>query len=276
MRAGGIRAASAAFLAAAALLLAGCGGSNTDASTDDTNSALVAMPTPQTPVSAEIAAFERSFDKNGCKQFQPLLFSTIRRRPAGSPATAAECRGRDSETARLARLISLPILSTRQYGTAALLEAPGSHGAEKDYTIWVLDSDGRFHFTEIQVNDDPQFETSFTNRDEARRVAGDLVRAVDQHDCKALLALLDDSSRLVVERSPQEICQSVLDGRYFAPAVHATPKPAIEVIGGTQALAFVGVPTKNAYFTITMAAGDGGDLRVFDVLPNTPLEPAES
>jgi hypothetical protein len=266
---------SAAFLVAAALLVAGCGGADSKTTTDETKSAVVAMPTPQTPVSAEIASFERSFDENGCNQFQPLLFSTIRGRPAGSPATAAECRGRDFETARLARLISLPILGTHQYGTAALMEAPGSHGAEKDYTVWVLDSDGRFHFTEIQVNDDPQFGTSFTNRAEARRVAGELVRAVNEHNCKALVPLLDDSSRLVVERSAQETCKSVLDGRYFAPAVHATPKPAIEVIGGTKAFAFVGVPTKNAYFTITMVGGDGGDLQIIDVLPNTPLELAE-
>lgn len=232
------------------------------------------MPAPKRPVSAEISEFERAFAENSCKRLEPLMFSIIRGRPAGSPASAEECRGQGPETARLARLISLPILATRQYGTAALMEAPGTHGAEKDYTIWVLDSDGRFHFTVIQANDDPQFGTP-PNRDRARRVAGNLVRAVEQHDCKALLALLDDSSRLVVERKPKEICQSVLDGRYFAPALHATPKPALEVIGGTKTFAFVGVPTENAYFTITMG-GSGAGMRVFDVLPNTPLEPAES
>lgn len=261
-----------AFLATAALLVAGCGGADTESTTDDTKSAVVAMPTPQTPVSAQIVPFERSFDENGCKQFQPLRFSTIRGRPAGSPATASECRGQDSERSRLAHLISLPILATRQYKTAALMEAAGTNGAKKDYTIWVLDSDGRFHFTEIQLNDDPQFGTPFTNRDAAQRVAGELVRAVDQHDCKALLELLNSSSRLVVGHDPKEICQSVLNGRYFAPAVYATPKPNIEVLGGTRAVAFVGVPTETAYFTITMA-GEGDELQVFDVLPNTPLDP---
>jgi hypothetical protein len=266
---------SAAFLATAALLVPGCGGADNESTSDDTKSAAVAMPSPQTPVSAEVASFERSFDKNGCTQFQPLRFSTIRGRPAGSPATGAECRGRDFERARLARLISLPILETRQFGTAALMEAPGTNGGEKDYTIWVLDSDGRFHFTEIQLNADAQFGTRFTNRGQAKKVAEDLVRAVDRHDCKALLELFDDDSRLVVERDPKETCQSVLDGRYFAPALDATPKPAIEVIDGTQTFAFVGVSTKDAYFTITMA-GEGDGLRIFDILPNTPLEPAES
>ena len=264
----------ATILATVAILAAGCGGGS-DSSTESPKSSVVAMPTPERPVSAEVAAFEQAFDEKSCEQIQPLFFSTIRARPAGSPATKEECKGRSAETARLAGLTSMPVLGSREYGTAAMMEAPGTRGAEKDYTIWVLDSDGRFHFTQVQANDDPQFGSAFTIGDEAEDVARKLVRAVDQHDCEALVPLFSDVSRLVVERSRGEICQSVLDGKYFAPAVHATPNPALEVLGGTQDFAFVGVPTANAYFTITIG-GSPGDLRVYDVLPSTPLEPAEA
>jgi hypothetical protein len=259
-----------------ALPAGGCGGGGDDAGTTDEDAArsVVGMPKPKQPVSAQVGDFEQAFEEESCERLKPLFFSTIRSRPPGAPATKEECRGGGAETARLAGLVSLPILQTHEYGTAALMEAPGSHGAENDYTIWVLDSDGRFRFTQVQVNDDAQFDTEFTSGDAAEAIAGKLVRAVERHDCKALLPLFNGASRLVAGRSPGEVCESVLDGKYFAPALRDTPEPVLEPIGGTRSFAFVGVRTTDAYFTVTMAGGPD-QLEIFDVLPNTPLAPAE-
>jgi hypothetical protein len=68
-------------------------------------------------------------------------------------------------------------------------------------------------------------------------------------------------------------CAKVLDGQVFAPAIRATPDAQPVELGTTANLAFYGVPTKDAYFTLLLSdAGEaGGGMTVRDVLPSTPV-----
>ena len=66
----------------------------------------------------------------------------------------------------------------------------------------------------------------------------------------------------------------MFEGPYLRPALKATPEPKVEVLGGTERFAFVGVPTAKAYFTVILAINPFKKLRVIDALPSTPLQPA--
>jgi len=260
-------------------LFGGCGnggGGNSSTSTGgEPAAALVGRPAAKRPISAEVPGFERALESGSCKEFQPFIFSTIRGRPPGSPATRVECRREPLLAAQYARRIGPPISRARQFGTGALMEAPASHG-NKEYTVWVLDGDGRFRFAEQEGVFHPEIGTPFTARIEAERVARSFVRAVDEHDCPALLKVLHEKSRFVEDKEGASAsCRAVLDGVYFAPAIHATPELEIDALGGTRTFAFI-VPTASAYFTLTLGQSPEEGIRVLDVLPNTPLEPAET
>ncbi len=267
------------FLAALALLIgsAGCGGDGGSQSTSaEPDSALVERPNAKRPIAAEVASFERALRDKSCEAFQPFVFSTLRGRPAGAAATPAECKEEGFLVSAYARRFRHAVSGSREYGTTALVEVPASNG-HNEYLVWILDGDGRFRFTESDAVFDPQFETEFEDRVEAEAVAERFVRAVAEHNCAALLKALHEQSRLVTDNEgPRATCRGVLDGAYFAPAIHATPNPKIDVIGGTQAFAFVGVPTASAYFTLSMGLDSNGRMRVVDVLPSTLLEPAET
>jgi hypothetical protein len=267
------------LLATAALLVAmtGCGGGDDGAQStqEDSSSALVEQPSAKRPISAEIAGFELALEDKSCEAFQPYVFSTVRSRPPGAPATRSECREEGFLVSAYARRVRHPVSDSREYGTFALMESPAGNG-HREYTFWVLDSDGRFRFIESDGVFDPQIGTEFEDRADAERAAKDFIHAVDEHDCPALLRALHENSRFVTDQEgPHATCSAVLDGVYFAPAIQATPNPKIDVIGGTRTFAFIGVPTASAYFTLSIGQSTRGGMRVVDVLPNTPLEPGE-
>ena len=271
-------ATGAPILVAAALLAGGCGGgAGTDSGTADSEQAVAAIPSPEQPISTEVTGFERALANKSCREFFPFVFSTLRNRPPGSPATKEECLEEPLLAAQYLQRVDPPIADTREYATGALMEAPVGKGLA-EYTVWVLDADGRFRFAESEGVFHPQFGTS-VDRPEAERVAEEFVRAVRRDDCAALVGLLHFSSRFVAhQKSRRAICEPVLDGVYFAPAVRATPEVEVEVLGGTRSFVFVGIPTGNAYFTLHMgqSSHEGGGLQVIDVLPNTPLEQPEA
>ena len=150
------------------------------------------------PIADEVAGFERALASKSCREFFPFVFSTLRNRPPGSPATKEECREEPLLAAQYAHRIGPSISGSREFGTGAILEAPAGKGLD-EYTTWVLDSDGRFRFAESEGVFHPQFGTS-VDRPEAKRVAEEFVRAVRGHDCAALIELLHFSSRLSLTR----------------------------------------------------------------------------
>jgi hypothetical protein len=267
------------LLATATLLtaIAGCGGGDGQQSTaGESGPKLVGRPSAKRPISAEVAGFERALEEKSCEQFQPYVFSTLRSRPAGAPATRGECKEEGFLVSAYARRIRHPVSDSREYGTFALMESPAGNG-HREYTFWVLDSDGRFRFIESDGVFDPQIGTEFEDRTAAERAAEDFIRAVDEHNCPALLKVLHETSRFLTDQAgPRATCRAILDGAYFAPAIQATPSPKIDVIGGTRTFAFIGVSTTSAYFTLSIGQSTRGGMRIVDVLPNTSLEPAEA
>lgn len=263
---------SVPFLAACALLLAlaGCGGS--DSSSGESSSGLAERPSAERPIADEVAGFERALREESCEAFQPYLFSTLRRRPPGAAATPTECKEDGDLVVIYARRLLHPISNSAEYGTGALIEAPEA-GGEKNYTFWILDRDGRFRFINFEGVFDRQIGTEFVHRAETERVAESFVSAVARHDCRTLLKDLQETSRLVVEQpGPRATCRAVLGDGHLAAAIHPTPKPRIDVMGGTQDFAFIGIQTTAAYFTILLGESSYGGMRVIDVLPSTPLE----
>ena len=262
--------ATAALLALAALGLGACGGDDEGGGDKGPAPApLAERPAPKRPIAAEIAPFTRAIAANSCKDFVPLVLSFTRGQPPGAPAAATECKKADPS---LEALRGVRIELAAQYGTGGLLE--GTAGNARRYTIWVLDGDGRFHYSKVTGLGPKQAGTPFSRRKEAARVAGRFVRSVRARDCDAMGRLFSPSGSRLVETlgSPRAACRAVLDGKFLAPALRATPHPRIEVLGGTRDLAFVGVATRRLYFTVTLGGGKKPDLRVFDVVPSTPVK----
>ena len=254
-------------------LAGGCGGDDDDGGGGDKQAASAALaerPTPKQPIASEIAAFNRAISTQDCKKYYPLVLSFARGKPPGSPATAAECKGTGSG---LATLRGYRVELAAQYGTAGILD--GRSGDKHRHTIWTLDGDRRFRYTEVTGSGSAsQAGTPFSDRREAARLARDFVAAVRSGDCAAMAPLFSPKgSRLVVNTgSPRAACRAVLKGQFLAPAVRKTPNPRIDVLGGTRNLAFVGVATSSLYFTMTMGDGGKPPLRVFDVVPSSPVK----
>ena len=258
-----------------AFLAPGCGGDDDDGGGDEKrtpSAALTERPTPKQPITAEIAPFSRAISTQDCKKYYPLVLSFSRGERTGTPATEAECKGRDPEVALLR---GYRVELAAQYGTAGILDGPAGSGNKRRHTIWTLDGDGRFRYTQVTgTGTAAQAGTPFSDRKEARRLAEDFLAAVRERDCAAMARLFSpEGSRLVVNTgSTKAACRAVLEGEFLAPAVRKTPNPRIEVLGGTRNLAFVGVATKDIYFTMTMGDGGKPKLRLFDVVPSSPVK----
>lgn len=261
-------------LCSVAFLAPGCGGDDDDGGGNEKSApstALTERPSPKRPIASEIAAFSRAISTQDCKKYYPLVLSFARGMRPGSPATAKECKSTDSG---LALLRGYRVALAAQYGTAGILDGRTSGNTHR-HTVWILDGDGRFRYTQVTgTASAAQAGTPFSDRKQAARLAGEFVEAVRAKDCAAMAPLFSPKgSRLVVNTgSPKADCRAVLKGEFLAPAVRETPNPRIDVLGGTRNLAFVGVATERLYFTITMGDGGKPKLRIFDVVPSSPVK----
>jgi hypothetical protein len=255
-----------AALLAVVLLAAGvigCGGGDQDESKPPPQAR---QPSPKRAIADDVAPFNRAIATQSCQEYVPLLASVVRQRPAGVPASRAECRQPELS---LRGLRGYRFSTSRAYGTAALMEGPGGAGT-REYAIWALDADGSFGFTRESGRGRPEIGSAFTRSAEASAVATRFIAAVHRGDCAAMKRLFSDRGRLsVTQGGPAGACRAVLGGRFLAPAVRATGHPTVHVMGGTKDLAFVGVATRRGWFTMLLTAQRPLVLRVLDVLPST-------
>jgi hypothetical protein len=261
-----LRTGAVALLALGGCAVAGCGGDGGDSTPTSEAKRTVAPepPAPKRPIASEIDGFTHALAARKCEAYQPFVFSIIRNRPPGAPATAVECRTRNSAFDRYRFSVA------RQYGTAAVMEGP-PRGPVRQQALWALDRDGRYRFTEEAGAAPPQIGSRFTKRAEAGRVAARYLRGVRARNCAVIEPLLSPRSRLVIDTgSPRAACRAILGGRYLAPALRGSPEARASVLGGTTNLAFVGIPTRAAYFTMLLTDSGTKDLRVLDVLPGPP------
>jgi hypothetical protein len=242
----------------------GCGGG--DGGGDPQPPPGAREPSPKQPIADELAPFNRAIATQSCRDYVPLLASIVRQRPPGVRASAAECRQPELS---LRALRGHRFSASQAYGTAALMEGPGS-AATREYAIWALDGDGRFGFTRESGTARPQIGSTFTRSAEASAVASEFIAAVRRGDCEAMKGLFSARGRLAVtQRGPAGACRAILRGHFLAPAVRASGGTTVRVMGGTQDLAFVGVSTRRAWFTMLLTAQRPAALRVLDVLPST-------
>ena len=243
--------------------LAACGGGSSDDSSQD----LTPQPTPTEPVASEIAPFNRAIAKKDCPQIVEMTFSLDRAKPPGAPATADECKGATFPGVR-----GNYFTRSKQYGTAALAEAT----KQKHWAIWAIDSDGRYRYTGIVGGPPLQIGTPFTRAALATALTNRFLTAVREKDCAAMAPLFSHGARLVVGlKGKQAACKAVLNGKHLAPALRATDKPEVKVMGGTANVAFVGVATNKGYFTFLYNDAPK-KLQLIDVLPNTAAASQQS
>lgn len=280
----GIRTTSAVAAAVAALTLSACGGGDETSTTDTTapNSDLAAQPEPVESIETAQAAFNESIAAGDCDAFAALQHSGVRGNPdPEAPAAEGECKF--LEDGPMAQLEGVEFTESAEFGTGAVTEAPDAAGGGV-YSLWILDFDGKYR----------TFATSFPGADQQIGVdpAGDpmptaeaFVEAIRADDCKAMVPLLNPDGTLVQQvgqGDPKTACEAVVGGQILAPALEATPDAELTDFGGTLDNTFVGLATKDDYFTIALATPTGDpdapqstEMLVFDVLSNT-REPASA
>jgi hypothetical protein len=252
-------------------VLPGCGGGDDSKDKSDSGTKskeVLVQPRVRQPITTQVLPFSRAVATQSCEAYEPLLFSFIRQRQPGSATKPGDCRDGDEG---LGVLRGARVDRSVRIGTGALMEGPAGRG--RRWTIWVLDADGVFRYSGVSGST-PQVGTSLGKRTEAESVADRFIRAVRSRDCPAMQRLFSPrGSRLAVSLgSTRAACRAVLRGRFFAPAVRELPAVHPQVLGGTKDVAFVGVPTRQAYFTLVLGDLATHDLRVLDVLPNTAVD----
>jgi hypothetical protein len=254
-------------LAIFVFVLTACGGGGDDSAGPKSTS----EPKPSQPITAAMGAYDKAIAADSCKEYQALVFSLIRQRPAGSATTRSECpAGSGVPLALHGRRFD----SSREYGTGAVIEGslpPGNSG-RKEVSVWVLDGDRHFHSINFYGALDPQLGTR-GSLSAARGVTERFIAATRAKDCAAMEPLLNTKGRLVVSNgSTSAACKVVLGGVFFAPAVQKGPAPEADPTGATRDFAFVGIPTAKSYFTAVVSDVGGGAAKVLDILPNTPVK----
>jgi hypothetical protein len=266
-----VRTTTVLILACGTLAACGSSGGDDSASTGDatTDDSLTEQPTPKKSLGSQMLPFAKAITSQSCKQYKPLLVSLTRGTVApGAPATAAECKQPD---ASLTALRGVRIQRAFAAGTGGLMEGPDAAG-KNQYTLWAVDSDGRFRYAHVSGGSN-QIGTAFTERKEAADVTDKFLASVRKRDCSAMEKLFNArATRLVATLgSRKAACKAVVDGKYLAPALEKTPNPGIKVMGGTRNFAFVGVATKDVFFTFLLGDLGASGMSFLDTLPSTPV-----
>ena len=231
----------------------------------------IPQPAPKEPIEAKVKPLNAAVENESCERYVPLVYSLARSGDRlGTPASGSECRV--AERGVLRQLRGTRFEESSEFGTAALIEGAGADGAINT-TVWVMDRDGEFRIAnattgQAQIGSEPPSDV------DPAQAAQSFIDAVVEDDCDALQSLLNPGARVLqgVER-PEDACNTVLDGAIFAPAIRETPDARPVELGATANLAFYGIPTDDAYFTLLLSSADepGGEMTVIDILPNTPV-----
>jgi hypothetical protein len=276
----GPRAAGVAALVVG-LGLAACGGDGDG----DEGGELAPQPHARAPASDRIPELNEAIAERSCEKYAPLNHSAVRRGPEpGARPDARECRELAS---LLEALEGTRFARARELGTAALLEGRGElRGAERfggNVTATLLvDRDGQFRL--FAVGTGPEQIGGEAAPDDARgfdETARRFLQAARGGDCDELYPLLNVGGTLAGEfdNDKRAVCEAVLSGERFAPAVKDAEQTKPVPLGKTQDLAFYGVPTRRGYFTLLLAnqpigvATENAEQSVLDVVPNTDRAP---
>lgn len=258
------------LLAAAAL--SACGGS--DASPPPAQpEGTVAQPTPNEPIASKVEPLNAAVAGESCERYVPLVYSFAREGEGlGSPAAKSECRV--AERGVLKQLRGTRFEKSAEFGTAALIEGQAEgDNPSTNTTVWVVDRDGEFRIAHA-VSGQPQIGSEAPPEAEPSEAAELFVDATIDDDCDGLNRVLNPGARVLqgVKR-PAAACETVLDGPVFAPAIRDTPDAEPVELGVTANLAFYGIATKDAYFTLLLTSADEprAQMTVIDILPNTPV-----
>ncbi len=261
------------ILAAGLLALAGCGGDSQGGG--EPASDTVAQPDPAEPIATMVEPLNTAVDTASCERYVELVTSLAREdNVAGAPPRPGECSVAEKGPLRV--LQGAHFEDSAEFGTAAIIEGTVGAGDEARpvVTLWVVDRDGRFRVS-YAADGAPQLGTEPGPDARPAEAADGFLDAVRAGDCEALKPLLNPDGRLVTATGGVEAaCDGVIEGALFAPALEATPGAEAELLGATANYAFVGVPTREAYFTLVLSnlPDAEGQMTVLDVLPSTPIE----
>ncbi len=258
----------------AAGLVSGCGSDESEG--DDPSSELAAQPEPEQPISEQLEPLNKAIAEADCDAFAALQFSLSRPTPeAGAPATPEEC---EFLQATFDALEGAEFDESAEFGTGAMTQAPApSQQAGFDFVsmIWLLDYDGIYRHVTF-VPGDEQIGTEPAA--DPMPAAEDFVEAARAGDCDAMEPTLNPDATLVQVAGGDltAACERITEGQLLAPALKESPEAEPVELGGTLDTTFVGVPTKDDYFTIVLGTPVGtpggeqpDEMLVVDVFSNT-------
>ena len=260
-----LRLAAFALALALAAAISACGGGG--------GSDTASQPEAKTPIADTVTDLNKAIADQDCKEYTPLNFSLVRlNTQPGAPASATECK---NVKAQLASLKGVKYTDSTEYGTGAI--ASGGSGHDADNGIFVLDRDGTYRLV-TTFGGDKQVGSSPVSTDSADANAQAFVDAIKAGDCKKAEPLINPKSPGVQQSGgPAKYCDTVIKGKLLAPQLKATDNPTVEPMGASLDLAFYGVPTKDAWFTLIMASNSKVGQKqappdqVFDYFPSTDL-----
>lgn len=256
----------------AAAALAACGGSDDAPAPPAKPPGTVAQPAPNEPIESKVEPLDAAIAAESCERYVPLVYSFAREgQGLGTPPAKGECRV--AEQGVLRQLRGTRFADSAELGTAALIEGQAEGNDATDTTVWVVDRDGELRIAHA-VTGQAQIGSEASPQEDPAQVAESFVSATLDDDCEAMDRLLNPGGRIVQDAErPAVACKTVLDGVVFAPAIRETPDAQPVELGVTANLAFYGIATKEAYFTLLLSNADepSGEMTVLDILPNTPV-----
>lgn len=252
--------------------LAACGGSDDAPAPPAQPPGTVAQPAPNEPIASKVEPLDAAVASGSCERYVPLVFSFAREgNRLGTPPAKSECRV--AEQGVLRELRGTRFAGSAEFGTAALIEGQAEGSDATNTTVWVVDRDGELRIAHA-VTGQAQIGSEASPQEDPAQVAESFVSATLDDDCKAIDRLLNPGGRIVHDAErPAVACKTVLNGVVFAPAIRKTPDARPVELGVTANLAFYGIATEDAYFTLLLSDADepSGEVTVLDILPNTQV-----
>jgi hypothetical protein len=258
-----------AILTGALLLLAGCGGGESDRA-----------PTPTERLTEAVKEYERAVGDQDCAAFARFAHSVVRppgKGPDDEP-DAAECRNLGTT---YTQLLGFKSRRTKVFGSAAIVE--GTVDGRFVALVWTLDFDGRW----VQVQSIPGIQPQIRanpprpgNRFAANAAA--FVEAQRKGDCRTVFRLLSPASPFVARaENAAAFCKVYRESgdnpdRLSAQLAQAPAAKPVD-LGGTGDLHFFRVDTgRGRRWTLIMStlppalpAGGHAQDSVLDYFPNS-------
>jgi hypothetical protein len=177
----------------------------------------------------------------------------------GGPATERECAPNSPAQSVLRTNKDVEFAVGEESGPVAVSEgelASPVEGYDLTAMISLVDLDGQWRDL-IYFPVDPQFEEEPNADADPAAVVEELVAAVKSGDCEGV-DIFDPFSRLTSGKQGDAgqlaACKALVDGSYFGPSVKETPEEDLEPeeLIFARDIALYGVPTKEAYYVVTM------------------------